>query len=337
MTFISNNVRGARNMSAAALVALSLMACAGTVPTTPNEPIGEVTTLTTQPGRLVLSGIQKQPGSVQTVALENLGSSAVRIDSLNFVGSNAADFTVVSAPALPLTLAAGGKVDISVRLAANASVSRLGDVLRATLQARGTGTMGDVAVSALRAYGLEGDNEPSLANIVDALGYTVDVGGKTLELGIDPDLIGAEVRAPLFRKAGSGAVTLTPVARYSPVGATPFGYFTLSGSAPQRTVAGTLAAGQYQTLNPVATGTQSFDPGAQSFGVFIDPAAYQYPLTYTQDSLNTGKTKHAVRVYPLRDASGQPVPNSYLLAFEPSVNGDYQDAVFVLQNVTPAP
>lgn len=341
MTFNLNNSRAARNVSGAVLVALSLMACAGTVPSVPTEPVGEVITLTPQPGRLILSGVQGQAGSLQRVVLKNLGSTSVRIDTLNFIGSNAADFTVESAPRLPLTLDAGGQAEIGVRLAARTSVSRQGDVLRATLQASGTGTVGTVALSALRAFGLEGDSEPTLARVVETLGFRVNVGtppdpARPLELGTGSAPIGDEVRAPLFRRAGEGAVTLTPVARYSPDGATPFGFFTLAGSAAQRTVVGTVAAGQYQTLNPASTGAVTFNPGAQNFGVFIDPSAYAYPLTYTQDSLNTGQTAHAVRTYPMRDAAGQLVANSYLLCFEPSVNGDYQDVVFILENVRPA-
>lgn len=101
---------------------------------------------------------------------------------------------------------------------------------------------------------------------------------------------------------------------------------------------GTIATGQEQTLNPALTsGTQaSFDPGDAAFGLFAGRTSYAPQTTHTQDNLNTGQVKHAVRTYPLKDRAGQPVPNSYLVAMEPAVNGDYQDYVFVISNVRPA-
>ena len=44
-----------------------------------------------------------------------------------------------------------------------------------------------------------------------------------------------------------------------------------------------------------------------------------------------------MRTYPLKNRAGQLVPNSYLVGFEEAANGDYQDFVFVLENVVPVP
>mgnify|MGYP001798242744 CR=1 FL=1 len=45
---------------------------------------------------------------------------------------------------------------------------------------------------------------------------------------------------------------------------------------------------------------------------------------------------HRTKVYPLKDASGAPVANSYLVCVEEAGNGDYQDYVFILGNVKTA-
>ncbi|PNY80086.1 hypothetical protein CVO96_00805 [Deinococcus koreensis] len=330
-------VRVSLQASATALLSLSLMACAESGQATAPTPPGDVVTLGAQPGTVVLSGVQNEESAPQRVTLTNPGSAPVQIDSLSFGGASPEAFRLASVPSLPLTLAAGQSVDVQVRLAARAVTSVTGDVLRATLQARGTGISGEVPISALRAAGLEGNFEPSLAQIVDTLGYRLNVGTNALILGTDAMPRGEEVSAPLFRQAGAGKVTLRPVARYSPDGPSPFGLFTMSGSAPQLKALGTLATGTYQTLNPrLVEGVSSVSfESTQKFGIYLAANSYAPQNTYSLDAVNTGSTRHAVRVYPLRDAAGQPVANSYLLGFEPSRNGDYQDVVFILENVVP--
>lgn len=44
-----------------------------------------------------------------------------------------------------------------------------------------------------------------------------------------------------------------------------------------------------------------------------------------------------MRTYPLKDRAGAAIPNGYLVCFEEAANGDYQDYVFTLYNVKPAP
>lgn len=300
--------------------------------------------LSAQPGRLVFSGTRTGDGAgasaVQTVTLQNGGDVAVRLTGIT-LGPGAA-FGLVSPPAFPLTLAAGARLSLNVRLLPGSSTG----VLNATLRAVGDSAVGGVDLTelvGLRAAGLEGNNEPTLKQIVDALGHPVNVGGSELILSTGAAPIGDEVVAPLFVRASAAApVTLRPVARYSPDGLSAYGTFVLDGGAARTQVRGTMDVGGHQTLNPPLTaGSQTtFDPGGQPFGVYL-AANGKYPTqdTFTLDRLNAGPSpvRHAVRAYPLRDRAGQPIPNSYLLGFEPSSNGDYQDAVFVLENVRPVP
>lgn len=204
--------------------------------------------------------------------------------------------------------------------------------------------------------------EPTLGEILFTLGYKLNVGmaqnnsnpnrGKTpqqlpgVEAGTD------EVAAQLFKKVGSGPATLTPVARFSPIGPLPFGWYPSTMSS-KRNMVGTMAkATDAQTSDkarmifpPLAAGSATtFDPGSDPFGIWVfsgeasnnsNPSYGDY--TYSQDSLNSPAGCHRFKAYPLRDAAGMAVPNTFLLAVEEAANGDYQDYVFVLGNVSVAP
>ena len=47
--------------------------------------------------------------------------------------------------------------------------------------------------------------------------------------------------------------------------------------------------------------------------------------------------QHAARVFPLTNRPGAHLPGGYAVAFDEDGNGDYQDCVFVIWNVAPAP
>ncbi|MFK7601492.1 hypothetical protein ACI3L1_04690 [Deinococcus sp. SM5_A1] len=292
--------------------------------------------LSADPGLLVFSGTRDGTGAgasaVQTVAFENSSGAAVKLMGLTFLG-DAGTFELVSPPPFPQTLAAGASLKLDVKLLPGATTG----VLRSTLRAVGdSAPVGEVNLAGLRAAGLEGSNEPPLAQIVDALNYGTNVGSSALILGTDAALIGDEVAAPMFERASTGPVTLRPVARYSPDGPSAYGSFVLDGGAVRTQERGAMvSSGQNQTLNPLHSGQTAFDPGGTPFGIYLAPNSYAKQDTFTLDRLNTGPTRHAVRAYPLKDRAGKAVPNSYLLAFEPSENGDYQDVVFMLENVRP--
>ena len=195
-----------------------------------------------------------------------------------------------------------------------------------------------VGLYGLGTQGEQGEYEPSLQQIVDTLGYAVSVGGHELHLGTEAEAVGDEVMVPMFERAGPGPVTLTVVARYGPEAPFPYGFFSLAGATdaqgrplerPLRREVGTVAADSAQMLLPPYEETFSFSPGDEPFGVYGQAGE---GTQYSLDALNDGR-KHALRVYPLRDRLGNPVPDSFLLALEEAQNGDYQDAVLVLGNV----
>ncbi|MEF2278526.1 NPCBM/NEW2 domain-containing protein [Deinococcus sp. YIM 134068] len=301
----------------------------------PLAPQGGAGDVGLAPAELVYSGVRGTVSAPRTLTVRNGGTGPLRVTGLTLAGEDAASFRL-EAPALPLTLGAGGSVAVPLRFAPVNDLGSLRAEVRVETDDADEPTL-TAGLSGLSARGLQGDQEPPLQAITQTLGYTVNVGGSALILGTGTEPLGDEVAAPLFRKLGSGPVTLRPVARYSPDDLLPFGYFTETGGTPTLNEVAVIARGQEQTLNPsvVSGGAGGFDPGTATFGLYVGRTSYAPQPNFTRDSLNTGPVRHATRIYPLRDRAGQPLTGQYLVAFEPAVNGDYQDYVFVVGNVVP--
>lgn len=290
--------------------------------------------LKAEAGSVVMSGIQNETSKARAISIRNTAASTVTVTSLNLSSSQGQEFELVDSPTLPFTLASGESVTLLVRLTAQP----VSGVATGTLQLKTAQQQLTVDLRGLRAKGLEGDKEPPLAQIVQALGYQANLGTTGLLLGTQAAPVGDEVLAPLFTKSGTELVKLTPVARYSPAGPSPFGYFRVGSDQQAKQIQlGDMVNTEYQTLNPeLQTGSQTeFDPGVEPFGIYLAPNNYSTTSTYTLDSLNTGRLTHTMRVFPLKNLKGDPIPNTYLIGAEPAVNGDYQDVVFVIENVRP--
>jgi hypothetical protein len=194
----------------------------------------------------------------------------------------------------------------------------------------------------LSTNGLEGENEAPLSRVVEALGYTTDIGWTTLPNNLSPTLQGSELKPTLFQKANEGAVEMIPVARYSPDFLLNFGYYVPSSRGPVQHQAGILAKAdkypEHQTLFPaMAHGSTSFDPGQNTFGFYaISPGHTVYSEDVWNILLYPTHAAHAMRIYPLRSQHGE-IRNSYLVCMEEAANGDYNDYVFIVRNVKPVP
>lgn len=199
----------------------------------------------------------------------------------------------------------------------------------------------EINLTGLSSNGLEGENEATLSTITEALGYKINIGWTTLANNSLPALQGDEIPYSLFRKAANGKVQIIPVARYSPDFELPFGYYINKNEMPDKQQVGVLAkAGKYpehQYLFPsIATGSNSFDPGSNTFGFYFTSPTHS---AWSEDAWNMlfypDHAVHATRIYQLRDNAGKLIANSYLLCFEEAKNGDYNDYVFVVKNIVP--
>jgi hypothetical protein len=281
---------------------------------------------------LIFSAFRATRSVTRLLVVRNIGAASLQIAAPSIVGPTPAVFVFDGTAPGPINLAPGAQTTLRLVFtpSSTATLGTHSAALRLTSNDPDSPTL-NVGLWGLATRASEGTNEPPLKQVVDTLGYPIDVGGTALALGTGPDPIGDEVRAPRFRKAGPGPVTMKPVARYSPDEPLPYGLYT---TLTARTHLGTIAQGQFQTLLPLTQAGAIFatDPGEGSFGVYTTSATHS---TFTEDGLNTGTVKHAVRSYPLKDRAGVSLPNTYLVGFEEAANGDYQDYVFVLGNVVP--
>jgi hypothetical protein len=285
--------------------------------------------LAVSPAELVFSAVQNVRSAPQTISLKNPSMAAVTIESvtLDTAAQGTTSFELMSGPKAGSMVLAGDTATAQIIFHPTGIGVFKSSVMIKTSNPVGQKTVG---LFGLGAKGLEGENEPPLKLVVETLGFSIDVGGATLALGTGAAPIGDEVAAFRFKASGAMPVELIPVARYSPQGLLPYGYYTASGEV----VIGTILADQNQTLYPAtqAGSKSTFDAPAGEFGIFTVSAH----KTYTEDTKNTGnQTIHAVRTYPLKNRAGMPIPNSYLLCMEEAANGDYQDYVFQLSNVVP--
>jgi hypothetical protein len=289
--------------------------------------------------------------------INNPGPAALAVEAIEVSGSEL--FVITDAPTLPLTLQPGASVTVSVQLvtAVNALPAAPAQDSGSTVAAGALSvTVGAASVQA-RLHGIiltRAIWEPTFGQVIDALGYDINIGDR-LRTSANPETMPGveagtdEIDAPLFVRAGSGAVTLKPVARFSPLGVMPFGFYT-PGNANARSEVGAMAeqndphtSNKARLLLPPMTGDALFDPGPAPFGIWAftnqvaEGNAQHGNNLFTEDALNVTGGLHRVKVYPLEDASGTRIDNSFLLACEEAANGDYQDYVFVLSNVAVAP
>jgi hypothetical protein len=279
------------------------------------------------PNELVFGAVQQTQSPAQSVKL-TAGSTAVKLSSvkLDAAAAGTGSFELVSPPADGTSIAAGQSLDIQVRFKPTGIAMFQSKLVIQTDAALNVGLYG------LGTKGLEGENEPYLKIVLDTLGYQIDVGGAAL-LSTTTPLVGSEVAAQQFQAAGAGDIQIVPVARYSPQEPIPYGFYTAQGE----TVVGTISDDQYQALNPKtdAGSKLTFASPGSAFGIFTTSKTHK---TYSEDSKNAAnQVKHAVRSYPLKDRAGTAIANAYLVCFEEAANGDYQDYVFTLKNVKPAP
>ena len=214
-------------------------------------------------------------------------------------------------------------------------------ITKAGIQIKNSAGTSMLNLTGLSTNGLEGRNEPPLSTVAEALGYKINVGWTTLDNNSLPQLQGDEISSGLFRKAGKGNVEIIPVARYSPDFELSYGYYINKAGMPQKQQVGVLtkaaAYPEHQCLFPTITsGGNSFDPGIQNFGFYVTSPSH---VAWSEDVWNMlffpANAVHATRIYPLKDATGKAISNTYLLCYEEAKNGDFNDYVFVVKNIAP--
>ena len=292
--------------------------------------------------RLIFNDVQGGAASAaQTVTLRNTGNANLTISSLTLSGTNANQFQVTNKPTLPLTLAAGSSTQVSIAFNPTTQGPK-GSLLQIKSNDPDT-PLATVSLRGLGTKGLGGSNEPSLQWIFNTYQIPVNVGDPDATNNSLPTTVplGDEVFLPQFQKAGTGPVTVEPIAVFGPQSSSGivmrFGYYTSGNRASQRQLF-TVPNVSYQSLNPSISGSQSFDPGTGYFGFYSIWPFFNNRTLYSEDNLNTftGAIPHHVRVYPFKNPNGTVVPNAYVVTTEENTSGfDYQDIVVIVRNVKP--
>jgi hypothetical protein len=285
------------------------------------------------PWEIALSGVRGEGETTESVTAKNLLDRPVTVSGVAVRGDAAPLFAVKSAPTFPAVIPAHGtlSVELSFRPPSDAEAGLKRAVLRfQTGAAQDDGPATDL--SALVLQGREAESEPPLSQIVETLGYSVDVGAKELQLPSTGG--GDQVPAALFERARAAPVAINPVARFSKDGPLPYGYYLPSTSLKEvdSKQLGIVSEGQHHTLNPTLEpdAITSFDPGPGRFGIWLGASD---EMAFSENRRNRGAQRSMARVFSLRSRGGEPIPDAYLLAFGSEARGDFQDGVFVLWNV----
>jgi len=290
------------------------------------EPL-EVTPL-----ELHFSGLRGAAKVTESVAIKNTSDQPVQVSDLRIVGTHAATFSLVNLPLLPLVLAPSQSFSFSVGFAppADAELGVHHARIRVVRTEDDDGPPCDL--TGLVSKSREPGDEPPLAQVLDALGYDVDVGGTSLALPAQS--AGDQVGVSLFQRAKPGNVGYYLMARYSPAEDAQFGYYIVEGGKPAPRAIGHASKESNHTLNPeLESGSHgSFDLGDVPFGLYLKVGQR---TIHTDARLNEGKPKGAARVYPLLSRGRAPVPDAFVIVCDVDGDGDFQDYVFMLWNVRP--
>jgi len=160
-----------------------------------------------------------------------------------------------------------------------------------------------------------------------------------------------EATPGLFRRAGPGPVSYTPVIALGLETRNRGGWYpALSGGD---TVPNKVSLWTYvlkNTADDLRTGknlppplekgsTTTFDPGATPFGFWVSNDGLKDSDVYTQPALvgrlnqRLARQPYKAMIYPRRDkATGKVVPHSFLIGWEYSTNDDFQDVVCQVDN-----
>jgi hypothetical protein len=328
-------------------------------------PTGD--TLTAEPAQGLWTGVRYYTGGTpsgrtsgpqaapeKAFKIRNAGSAPLTL-MLSLAGADAARFKILAPTAPQLEVAPGADAEVRLGIVTdNAMLDPApaqndgATVLNASLEVTGGGKTLSVRNYALVLTYVE--LEPTFGQIFRAFPQWTTKLPDWLPDNANPNpptLPGVvagtdEVAAPTFERLdATKPVTLRPVARFSPVGLVPFGWYE-PGKIADRTTAGTLAMQTDPQTNdkarmlepPLDSGSDSFEPGVAKFGIWMAPAGVGVLASNDADGFDGA---HRLRAFSLHDAQGAVVPGSFLIGGEEAKNADYQDYMFVLTNVKPAP
>ena len=313
--------------------------------------------------------------------LTNTGAATLTVAGLKISGTDSTSYTLGSGQAQSLSIPAGQSVSVNIAFhpteptgcPTTALPDAIGNVNRnATLVYTSNdpaNPTGAANLSGVYACYSGGNAEPVVDQIVQGLGYSTVVDSPGADRRYMPKVRYApftdEVQSAYFVKADpTQPVALTSLAHYSGPSSRPnepggwFAQGAALGSGGSCNAQcnqlwihpvdpSSTNLGSSEALMPVPTGsvngTTTFNPTG-AFGIYGGDSGGG-GVSFTDDGLNSNSNpviyEHNIRVYQAYDANRVLIPNTYILAADPSrgasgKNNDYNDLVMLLRNVTPA-
>ncbi len=307
------------------------------------------------PSRLVFNRVQNpnlEFGNIvrdtNTLQLRNTGSTSLRVSGISI--SSGAPFAVVGSSSF--TINSGQTRNISVRFTAQSGPELREGTLSIRSNASNGSTLNVPLAGLWQNWSEDNPNtgitvEPSAASIVRAFGLATRLtnASQSLNTGGATTAVGEEVLSPFWRVADtSQPVTVRAIATYRQVNlpGTLRWYPRNDATTFTNILSGNNIAAQSVLPNsqtdPSSPAQAIFSPSSDEFGfrvenIFSDPAE-------TGRFFGVDRDLHQFRFYPARDSSGVTQPNSWVVLMdnfsEEFVNYDFQDAVYLIQNISPA-
>ena len=274
----------------------------------------------------------------QTLTIRNAGTASLMIpaNGITIGGSDASEFT--SSSTGNITISAGASKTISLAFKDKTLGIRTATLTIKTNDSKHAST--SINLRGLGTAGTGGNLEPSLQNILNLFQIPDKVGElnpSQTAFPIPPSTPNDEVQMQRMVKAGSGSVSIQLLSVFdnfkSP--ATAVGWYEQPSSLSQLF---TVPMSDAQSVHPSTSGSTSFDPGSNAFGIYTVFPAFNNRDSFSEDKLNTWETvpthMKKIRFYPLKNADGSKVPNAFVFAAEDFNKAfDFNDVIGIIRNV----
>ncbi len=249
-------------------------------------------------------------------------------------------FTLPQRPELPLEIAPGGAFELTVKF--TASQGERG-VRRGALAVGSSGGSAQVQLAGVFMERPEGNDEVNLQQIVDAFGYTTDIGLEGERLSESPDDVpaGDEVRASFWERANPGEpIYVRQLAAYHGC-CDEENFIELLGRSGESLGSFFHAASYGQSVLPPISGETG---PAELVLPPTSAGAFEIVVGAVGDTYSTNTDGNlGVRLWPVVGRDGEVIADAYIVAEdyvqqgcgEGFANCDYQDNVFLITNVRP--
>ncbi len=300
-----------------------------------------------------------QVHDTNVLQLNNTGGAPLIVNSVTL--SDTANWALVNPPAFPLTIPAGGSSQLTIKFIAQVEpphpynetdftvAPNNGGVYSGTISINSNDSVNPTQTRNLEGYWQklsENASEPGLQTVVNLLagyGTTIRPGFPDLNEGSNTKYYGEEVVSSYWATANSSLpVDVVQIdAGHTEGNKAMFSWYAQGSTATHPIL--TTAADSAQSLFPFADGTTTPATGTfTSSGNF----GFKSDTVSSDDSLNPQAPLggHYLRFYPVRQANGFLVPNTYIVAMEyylsPALvaqeNFGFQGNVYVVSNIHPA-